>query len=107
MEDLRRRKWQMPNQRDIMEDLTRIIPTSAWLTELRIGEKDTLISGYANGAADLIPVFRNSSLFTGASLSAPIIIDPVENRERFSISVQSKPGETNQRGAPKLSGSSP
>jgi general secretion pathway protein L len=106
-EDLRRRKWQMPNQRDIVEELTRILPPTAWLTELRISEKDTAISGYASGAADLIPAFRNSSLFAGAALSAPIVIDPVENRERFSISVQPRPRETTQASSPKSAGSPP
>jgi general secretion pathway protein L len=106
-EDLRRRKWQMPNQRDIVEELTRILPPTAWLTELRISEKDMAISGYASGAADLIPAFRNSSLFAGAALSAPIVIDPVENRERFSIAVQPRPRETTQANSTKPAGSPP
>jgi general secretion pathway protein L len=81
------RKWRAANMRDLIEEITQLLPSEAWLTELRITNKDSTLSGYASGAAGLVPLFRNASHFEGAGLVAPIVIDPVEGRERFSIAV--------------------
>jgi general secretion pathway protein L len=89
---IRARKVDEPDARDMIEDLTRLLPDSAWLTELRIGDKETVIAGYSPGAANLVPLLARSQIFQSAALNAPIVIDPVENRERFSIVLRHKPG---------------
>ena len=69
----------------ILEDLSRRIPDSAWLTEVRM-TRDTLdLSGYARPAASLAPLLERSAFVETATLTAPIVMDTAQARERFSL----------------------
>ena len=72
----------------ILEELARILPDTAWLTDLRI-EGDTVeISGLSTSAANLLPVLERSPHFVDAALAAPLTLDPREDKERFSLRVR-------------------
>lgn len=72
----------------ILDELTRILPDTAWLTDLRIDADKIDIAGLAKPAAALIPAFEHSAFFTDAALTAPVTLDSSENKERFSLRVR-------------------
>ncbi len=69
----------------IINELTRALPDSAWLTELRLHDGAIDISGFAKPAAELVPALERPPFFGDASLTAPVVRDDGRNRERFSL----------------------
>lgn len=84
----------------ILESLTSLIPDTAWLTDLRIDGETIEITGYARSATSLIQLFDRSELFAGATLSAPVMFDQRQDKERFSMRVSIKSSDV-------LAGSNP
>jgi general secretion pathway protein L len=88
---VRTRKRDLPGVLDVWDELTRILPTHSWLTELRISdtpgskERHVLITGYSAAAATLVGLIEKSALFADASLMSPISLDQTESKERFAI----------------------
>jgi general secretion pathway protein L len=79
---------------EVLEELSKVLPDSVWLAELRI-EGDVLdIAGLAKSGASLPALFVRSALFADASLTAPVTLDPREDKERFNLRVRIR-----QRGA--------
>lgn len=76
---------------DVWEEASRILPLHSWLIELRLSEvaqrQDRLIgmTGLSTAAADLVALVDKSPLFADAALTAPIALDSVEQRERFTL----------------------
>lgn len=74
----------------IVEEVSRLLPDSVWLSEFRL-EGDMLdISGLAKSGATLPPLFAQSTIFADAALTAPLTLDPREDKERFSLRVRIK-----------------
>jgi general secretion pathway protein L len=72
----------------VLEELTRLLPDTVWLSDFRL-EGDTLdISGLAKSGAALPPLFERSTIFADAVLTAPLTLDPREDKERFSLRVR-------------------
>jgi general secretion pathway protein L len=99
---LRAHKADQPGLLDAWEEATRILPSHSWLTELRLSEpadKQPLISmtGFSTAAASLVGIIDQSPFFTDASLTAPIALDPVEQRERFALQAKLKRPEPMRR----------
>jgi general secretion pathway protein L len=69
----------------IMEELTAIMPDSAWVSDLRIDGNTVEFTGFAKSAASLVAPLENSPLFTGVSLTSPVVFDSAEDKERFSM----------------------
>ncbi len=84
----------------ILESLTLLIPDTAWVTDLRIDGETIEITGYAKSATSLIPLFDRSDLFAGATLTAPVMFDQHQDKERFSIRASIKSSDV-------LAGSNP
>jgi general secretion pathway protein L len=72
----------------IMEELTAVMPDSAWIYDLRIDGGMVEFTGFARSAAALIPLLEQSKMFTAATLTAPVVLDGGEDKERFSIRVR-------------------
>jgi general secretion pathway protein L len=68
----------------IVDELSRILPDSAWLAEMRIDPGSVEISGFARSAAALVPALEGAALFADVTLTAPITIDDSQKMERFS-----------------------
>jgi general secretion pathway protein L len=69
----------------LWEEVTRRLPDTAWLTDLRV-ENDTLwIDGYARSASELVGVIAASPMFSGVALSAPVVREDGRTNERFQI----------------------
>jgi Tfp pilus assembly protein PilN len=83
----------------ILEELTVIMPDTAWVSDLRIDGDVVEFTAYAKSAAALLPLLAKSPLFTEASLTSPVILDSAEDKERFSVRLRLKerialPGDT-------------
>lgn len=72
----------------IIDELTAVLPDTAWVYDLRIDSGMVEFTGFARSAAALIPVLEQSKLFTAATLTAPVVLDGGEDKERFSIRVR-------------------
>jgi general secretion pathway protein L len=73
---------------EIVEELTKLLPDSVWVVDLRL-EGDVLdISGLAKSGAAVLPLFERSKLFAEAALTAPFTFDQQEDKERFSLRVR-------------------
>jgi general secretion pathway protein L len=69
----------------LWEEVTRRLPDTAWLTDLRV-ENDTLwIDGYARSASELVGLIAASPMFSGVALSAPVVREDGRTNERFQI----------------------
>ena len=88
---LRSQKADEPGLLDAWNEITRVLPTHAWLVEMRLAEvaggKDRQLTmiGLSTAASSLVSLFDQSLLFGNTALTGPISIDPVEQRERFVI----------------------
>jgi general secretion pathway protein L len=77
---------------EVLEELSRVLPDSVWLANLHI-EGDVLdVAGLATSGATLPSLFVKSALFVDASLTAPVTLDPREDKERFRLRIRIKPG---------------
>jgi general secretion pathway protein L len=80
-----------PGILDIWEEVTRVLPSDSWLTDMRLsglpGSQEQLltIAGLSPAAASLVALFDRSALFREVALTAPISLDPSEGKERFVI----------------------
>lgn len=68
-----------------LEEVSKLLPDSVWLTDLRIEGATVEISGLASSGASLPSLFEQSALFAGAALTAPLTLDPREDKERFTL----------------------
>jgi general secretion pathway protein L len=88
---LRVQKRDVSGLLDVWEEVSRILPADSWLTELRLSEiaqkqdQTVTMTGLSSGAAELVALVDKSPLFTDAALTAPIALDPKEQRERFTL----------------------
>ena len=69
----------------VLEELTRLLPDSAYLIDLKISGDTIDIAGLAKNSAALIPVIERSSFFYGAASTAPLTLEPSQEKEHFSI----------------------
>lgn len=75
---------------EVLEEVTRILPDTVWLNEFRIEGETLDMSGLAKAGAALPPLFERSALLADGALSAPLTLDPREDKERFSLRVRIK-----------------
>ncbi len=69
----------------LWEEVTRLLPDTAWLTNVRV-ENDVLwIDGYARSASELVGIIARSRMFSGVALSAPVVREEPRASERFQI----------------------
>lgn len=82
----------------ILKELTRILPSNAWIWNLKYKGGELEISGFAESASDLIPILDKSPLFEKVEFLAPVTkerqigIEPGKERERFKIKAKIERG---------------
>ncbi len=72
----------------LWEELTRVLPDTSWVTEVRLEKGLLFLNGYSRAASDLIAILSRSRLFDRAEFVAPVIRDPRTGMERFKIQLQ-------------------
>jgi len=96
---VRSQKRDVPGLLEVWEEVSRTLPLDSWLTELRLSEiaqrQDQLVvmTGLSTAAANLVALVDKSPMFADAALTAPIAVDSIEQRERFTLQakLQQKP----------------
>lgn len=71
---------------DVLGELTRRLPDSAWLTEFQAGDKQVLISGFAANASSLLGTLEASAMFANTKFRSPVTREGKDNIERFELS---------------------
>ena len=78
----------------LLEELTRILPETVWIWNLKYNGKEVELSGFADSASDLIPLLDRSSLFEKVEFLAPVTKelqmrgDGNKEKERFRIKMK-------------------
>jgi general secretion pathway protein L len=83
----------------LLEEISRILPDSAWVTDLRIDGATASVTGQAKSAAALLPLFESSKYFVDATFSSPVTFDPQEEKERYSIRARIRGGDADSEAA--------
>ncbi|MBU1211975.1 MAG: PilN domain-containing protein [Alphaproteobacteria bacterium] len=72
----------------LLDSLTRLVPDSDHLVELRIEGDQVSFSGFSVSTAALVPTIERSPMFAGVTLTAPVTRDRHTDSDRFSLTVQ-------------------
>lgn len=67
------------------EELTRLLPETVWLTDLRLEGGTIAIDGFAQSASELVGMLAQSDHFRDVALASPVTRDPQRAFERFQI----------------------
>jgi general secretion pathway protein L len=76
---------------ELLEELTRLLPDTTWIWNLKYNGKEIELSGFADSASDLIPLLDRSPLFEKVEFLAPVTKemqmrgDGNKEKERFKI----------------------
>jgi len=81
---------------DVLAEVSKILPDGSFITEIRLseiapGQQVVDIFGFSDTALKLPALFDKSSIFTDSALTAPIMKDPNEKIDSFSLQVKIKP----------------
>lgn len=94
MAELEKIQSEEVSQLEILKELTRILPDTVWLWNLKYNGKEIDFTGYANSASDLISLLDKSPLFERVEFLSPVtkerFIRPEgpQEKERFRIKVR-------------------
>jgi general secretion pathway protein L len=75
----------------LLEELTRVLPETTWIWNLKYNGKEIELSGFADSASDLIPLLDRSPFFEKVEFMAPVTkemqmrADGNKEKERFKI----------------------
>ena len=83
--DLKAAKVGGPSPLVIWEELTRLVPDTAWVSGLSIEKAQVTIEGNARAPEELIPLLDGSPLFEAVSFTAPVTKLPGNDLTRFNI----------------------
>ena len=76
---------------EILKELSRILPSSVWITELRYNKNELNLAGFAASASGIIGLLGGSPLFETSEFTAPITKD-LEGKESFRIKTKIRRG---------------
>ncbi|MEM7426935.1 MAG: PilN domain-containing protein [Pseudomonadota bacterium] len=82
---LRRRKTETVPLIRTWSELTRVLPDTAFIEEVRVEPDKITIGGLAESAAELIGLIEGSPLFSGARFASQTLTDSQSDKERFNI----------------------
>lgn len=77
----------------IWDEMTKMLPASTWINDLRLEESGVQIEGQSPNASELLAALSRSAVFSGAAFVSPVTRDPQRGVERFQIRVQVSRGK--------------
>jgi len=83
--ELRRVKTTKPTVIRVLDELTRLLPDTAWVNSLKIEGDAVQVTIIGKTTGDLLPLLDRSSLFTVGGFNAPVTYDPVGQSERATV----------------------
>ena len=72
---------------DLLRELSRIIPESAWIQNLKYSDNGLQLDGHAASASELIPLLEDSPLFEEAGFLSTITKGN-DGKEKFKIGLK-------------------
>jgi general secretion pathway protein L len=85
---IRNFKTSRPVMLELLREMTRVLPKSAWLSRVRFTESTVEIEGYAASATDIVPKMEASGYFRKVEFSSPTFRDVRLNADRFLIKME-------------------
>ena len=82
---LRERRADGPRVIALWEELTKLLPDTAWLTDVRVEDNVVWIDGYAQAASELVGAIAQSPMFSAVALSSAVTREVQRGTERFQI----------------------
>lgn len=79
-----------PSASEALAELTRLIPSSAYLSSFLIKDGNIELAGSGTGIVDLIDLLNASPMFEGARFAAPLSRDPRTGKDQFRITLRFK-----------------
>jgi general secretion pathway protein L len=73
---------------DLLREMTRVLPSTVWLSRVRFTESTAEIEGYAASAADTLPKLEASRYFKKVEFASPTTRDVRLNADRFIIKME-------------------
>jgi len=88
-------KIQTPSMVEILGEVARVLPDSAWLDQLQVGEDRLQLAGFTGASADLIASVKQSPKFSEVRFEWPLMAVSTESADRFDISarIESRGGD--------------
>jgi general secretion pathway protein L len=83
----------------VLDELTRLLPDSAWVSNLKIEGEALEVTIVAPATGELLNSFGRSSLFSAADLTAPVTYDPAGQSERATVRLTVRPPASSARPA--------
>jgi general secretion pathway protein L len=76
----------------IWEELSKVIPDSAWLTDLSLDGRSVTATGFARSAPDLVGLIDKSPLFREPIFVSPVVKVPGADGDQFTIRMELEQG---------------
>jgi general secretion pathway protein L len=89
--ELRRLRTARPPVIRILDELTWLLPDNAWISYLKVEGDAVEVTMVGASTAELLPLLDRSPLFAGATLTAPVTMDPSSQSERATVRMTLRP----------------
>jgi general secretion pathway protein L len=88
IENVRLQKQQAVPLVLVWEELTRVVPDDAWVTDLSVNGNRVTFTGLSASAAGLIAMLEASPLLRGPTFTSPVMKSPDAKGERFTVEME-------------------
>ena len=79
---------QQPTVVEILDELSKILPDTAWIRRFHLKDNELVLQGFASNASDVVEILGSSAMFESPSLRSPITREPEKAIERFNLVVR-------------------
>lgn len=83
--NLQRARTEYISKPRVLDELTRLLPDTVWISDMRIEGSTIDVTGLASSASGVVKILERSNTFVDATLTAPLTFDQREDKERFSL----------------------
>lgn len=70
---------------EVLEEISRVVPDTAYLTDLAVKNGEARMVGFSSSASSLIAPVESSPMFDGAEFTSPVVRTPGYDGERFEM----------------------
>jgi general secretion pathway protein L len=82
---LAERRRSQPVIIQVIDEVSRILPTDMWINQMQVRGDELLMMGLADGSQRLIEIINDSPLLLEAEFRGAINVDPATGQERFNL----------------------
>ncbi len=86
-ETLRLRKTENPMLMEVLEEISKTLPMSAYVQKINLRGNELNMIGFASSASTLIRTFSKSDLFDTVKFQSPVTLDSASQKERFDLQI--------------------